>query len=109
LSFFTSLSRERHSFRFTFLDGRFLGNSWASGIALFGGRPYLNGRNQESSSEAIAAYEGIAMFGSVMMKAFGNGASTNPSYNKNAAVACQVFNVGRFLATTEIRSADRYW
>ncbi len=87
----------------------FLGNSWASGIALFGGRPYLNGRNQESSSEAIAAYEGIAMFGSVMMKAFGNGVSTNQSYNKNAAVACQVFNVGRFLATTEIRSADRYW
>lgn len=44
----------------------YLGNSWASGIALFGGRPYLNGRNQESSSEAIAAYEGMAMFGSVM-------------------------------------------
>lgn len=94
---------------FTFMDGRFLGNSWASGIALFGSRPYLNGRNQESSSEAIAAYEGVAMFGSVMMKAFGNGVSTNQSYNENAQVACQIFNVGRFLATTEIRSADRYW
>lgn len=23
--------------------------------------------------------------------------------------ACQIFNIGRFLATTEIRSADRYW
>lgn len=88
---------------------RYLGNSWASGIALFGGRPYLNGRNQESSSEAIAAYEAIAMFGSVMMKAYGNGQSLNPSDNENAYTACQIFNIGRFLATTEIRSADRYW
>ncbi|KAL3792976.1 hypothetical protein HJC23_010989 [Cyclotella cryptica] len=87
----------------------YLGNSWASGIALFGGRPYMNGRNQESSSEAIAAYEGIAMFGSVMMKAFGNGKSPRQSDNDNAYTACQVFNIGRFLATTEIRSADRYW
>lgn len=88
---------------------RYLGNSWASGIALFGGRPYLNGRNQESSSEAIAAYEGIAMYGSVMMKAFGNGKSSNESDNENAHTACHIFNIGRFLATTEIRSADRYW
>lgn len=119
----------------------YLGNSWASGIALFGGRPYLNGRNQESSSEAIAAYEGMAMFGSVMvciphfnlmtsscynfsltllifspiiaqtiqMKSFGNGKSTSQSDNENAYTACQIFNIGRFLATTEIRSADRYW
>jgi len=87
----------------------YLGNSWASGIALFGGRPYLNGRNQESSSEAIAAYEGIAMFGSVMMKSFGNGKSTNKSDNINASTACRIFNIGRFLAATEIRSADRYW
>lgn len=91
------------------MASRFLGNSWASGIALFGNRPYLNGRNQESSSEAIAAYEGIAMFGSVMMKAFGNGVSSNQSDNDNANTAWQIFNIGRFLATTEIRSADRYW
>ena len=51
---------------------------------MFGGRPYLNGRNQESSSEAIAAYEGIAMYGSVMMKAFGNGRSATESDNENA-------------------------
>ena len=87
----------------------YLGNSWASGIATIGGRPYLNGRNQESSSEAIAAYEAVSMFGSVMMKAFGNGVSTDESYNKNANVACQIFNIGRFLTATEIRSADRYW
>jgi hypothetical protein len=87
----------------------YLGNSWASGIALFGGRPYLNGRNQESSSEAIAAYEAVAMYGSTMMKAFGNGKSISASDNEAAYTACQVFNIGRFLATTEIRSADRYW
>jgi len=88
----------------------YLGNSWASGIALFGARPYLNGRNQESSSEAIAAYEGIAMFGSVMMKSFGNGKSAiSQSDNENAYTACRIFNIGRFLAATEIRSADRYW
>lgn len=87
----------------------YLGNSWASGIALVGTRPYSNGRNQESSSEAIAAYEGIAMYGSVMMKAFGNGKSDSESDNKNAFTACRVFNIGRMLASTEISSADRYW
>ncbi len=123
----SSLLNRRHS-----LLDRYLGNSWASGIALYGGRPYLNGRNQESSSEAIAAYEGIAMYGSTMMKAFGNGKSTNQAWNENAYTACQIFNLGRFLATTEyvqvaicmlsltcaslisisikrVRSADRYW
>ena len=87
----------------------YLGNSWASGIALFGSRPYLNGRNQESSSEAISAYEAIAMYGSVMMKAWGNSRSAKQSDNENAITACRIFNIGRFLCTTEIRSADRYW
>lgn len=45
----------------------YLGNSWANGIPVIGGQPYLNGRNQESSSEAIAAYEGVALFGSAMV------------------------------------------
>jgi endo-1,3(4)-beta-glucanase len=40
------------------------GSSWASGIAV----SPLNGRNQESSSEAIAAYEGIALFGNEMVR-----------------------------------------
>ena len=39
------------------------GNSWASGIPL----PYPNGRNQESSSEAIAAYEAVTLFGNEMV------------------------------------------
>lgn len=41
------------------------GHSWASGITA---EPYFNGRNQESSSEAIAAYEAIALFGKVMVR-----------------------------------------
>lgn len=40
------------------------GHSWASGVV----PPYLNGRNQESSSEAIAAYEAVALYGSVMVR-----------------------------------------
>lgn len=42
----------------------FQGSSWASGI---GSPPVLNGRDQESSSEAVAAYEGVALFGSAMV------------------------------------------
>jgi hypothetical protein len=32
----------------------YLGSSWALGIATLGGKPYLNGRNQESSSESVS-------------------------------------------------------
>ena len=41
----------------------FQGHSWASGIAMV----FSNGKNQESSSEAIAAYEGIALYGMAMV------------------------------------------
>jgi endo-1,3(4)-beta-glucanase len=42
------------------------GHSWASGIAV----TVLNGKNQESSSESIAAYEAVALYGSVMVSIF---------------------------------------
>lgn len=42
------------------------GHSWASGIAT---APH-NGRNQESSSEAIMAYEAVALYGMVMVRSF---------------------------------------
>eukprot|EP00586_Coscinodiscus_wailesii_P005383 CAMPEP_0172487124 /NCGR_PEP_ID=MMETSP1066-20121228/16032_1 /TAXON_ID=671091 /ORGANISM="Coscinodiscus wailesii, Strain CCMP2513" /LENGTH=1237 /DNA_ID=CAMNT_0013253525 /DNA_START=99 /DNA_END=3809 /DNA_ORIENTATION=- len=80
----------------------YLGNSWASGIATVGGRPYLNGRNQESSSESIAAYEGVGLFGKVMEKAFVDDA-------KNRAVARHISNLGQLMTAMELRSADRYW
>ena len=40
------------------------GSSWASGVPL---PSYLNGKNQESSSEAIAAYESVALYGQTMV------------------------------------------
>ena len=69
----------------------------------------MNGRNQESSSEAIAAYEAIAMYGAVMVEAWGGGRSSDPSDTKNAFRASRVRDLGRLLTATELRSADRYW
>jgi endoglucanase Acf2 len=40
------------------------GSSWASGINF---PPLMNGRNQESTSESIAAYEAVALYGKVMV------------------------------------------
>lgn len=47
---------------------RYLGFSWASGIVTIQGKPYPNGRNQESASEAIAAYEAVALYGESMVR-----------------------------------------
>ena len=86
----------------------FLGSSWASGLGLINGGPYPNGRNQESSSEAIAAYEAVALFGSTMYYGFSSAASTEAD-NTNAATAASVRDMGRLLMATELRSADTYW
>ena len=43
----------------------YLGNSWAAGLMSAELSPH--GREQESSSEAIAAFEGIALLGNVMV------------------------------------------
>ena len=44
----------------------YLGNSWAAGLMSMELSPH--GREQESSSEAIAAFEGIALYGSAMVR-----------------------------------------
>ena len=80
----------------------YLGNSWASGIVGF-----ANGRNQESSSEAIAAYEAISLFGTIMVANWAKDADS-ASIGK-AKKARLIKNVGRILTATEVRSADRYW
>ena len=49
---------------------RYLGFSWASGVVTLSGKPYPNGRNQESSSEAIAAYEGVALYGEALVRLY---------------------------------------
>jgi Glycosyl hydrolase family 81 C-terminal domain len=42
------------------------GHSWASGIAVV----FLNGKNQESSSESISAYEAIALYGRALVRRY---------------------------------------
>ena len=74
------------------------GNSWANGIGVI----FLNGMNQESSSEAIASYEAVALFGKTMMNVFAD--STD-----NMQVAEEIYKVGLMLTATELRSARRYY
>lgn len=81
----------------------YLGNSWAGGIA----RSYFNGRNQESSSESIAAYEAISLYGSVMADVWSR--DNQDGSKAKAAVSRHIREVGRLLTATELRSADRYW
>lgn len=79
----------------------FQGHSWASGMIR---PPPLNGRNQESSSEAIAAYEAVTLFGSTMGEIFS-------SSNDHAQLlkARRIALSGKVLLATEIRSVKRYW
>jgi endo-1,3(4)-beta-glucanase len=76
------------------------GSSWASGITM----PVPNGKNQESSSEAIAAYEAVALYGQVMKEIWQE--DNNDGY---AATSQQIADVGRLLTGTEVASARRYW
>jgi len=77
------------------------GSSWASGISY---PAFLNGKNQESTSEAIAAYEGVALFGQVMNEIW-----QQEQHARYAAISKQIADVGRLLAGTELVSAKRYW
>ena len=79
----------------------FLGSSWASGIMSAETSPH--GRDEESSSEAIAAYEAVTLFGSVMADIFAKGK------DPRASVAATVRDAGQLLASTEIHATNRYW
>lgn len=81
----------------------YLGFSWASGIVTIQGNPYPNGRNQESSSEAISAYEAVALYGDVSAKAFSGVDS------EKYGSALRMRDMGRLLLATEVRSARTYW
>lgn len=79
----------------------FKGHSWASGIT----EPlFPNIMNQESSSEAIAAYEAVALFGKVMAANFEASGDA-----EKVGVAENIRNVGLVLTATEIRSTQQYW
>ena len=78
----------------------YLGNSWAAGLMSMELSPH--GREQESSSEAIAAFEGVALFGAAMMNAFKDDA-------ENLESARMVRNLGEFLTSMEVEATDRFW
>jgi endo-1,3(4)-beta-glucanase len=85
----------------------YLGFSWASGIVTQQGMPNPNGRNEESSSEAIAAYEAVALYGDVANYNFDQ--STKLIDKTKAENAKRIRDMGRLLLATEIRSANTYW
>eukprot|EP00584_Thalassiosira_punctigera_P026587 CAMPEP_0172577776 /NCGR_PEP_ID=MMETSP1067-20121228/138400_1 /TAXON_ID=265564 ORGANISM="Thalassiosira punctigera, Strain Tpunct2005C2" /NCGR_SAMPLE_ID=MMETSP1067 /ASSEMBLY_ACC=CAM_ASM_000444 /LENGTH=1128 /DNA_ID=CAMNT_0013370467 /DNA_START=246 /DNA_END=3632 /DNA_ORIENTATION=- len=78
----------------------YLGNSWAAGLMSMELSPH--GREQESSSEAIASFEGIALFGSVMMNVFAED-------DDKLVSARLVRNVGELLTAMEVSAANRFW
>ncbi|KAG5178337.1 hypothetical protein JKP88DRAFT_188690 [Tribonema minus] len=82
----------------------YLGSSWALGIATLGGVPYANGRNEESSSEAVNAYDAVALYGHQMAKVFARAGDM-----ARANTASHVRDTGRMLSAMEIRSAQVYW
>ena len=77
------------------------GHSWASGLTepMFG-----NIMNQESTSEAVMAYEAVALFGKAMTTIFQDAGDTD-----KASVAKMMHNIGLTLTATEIRSTQKYW
>jgi endo-1,3(4)-beta-glucanase len=79
----------------------YLGSSWASGIMSAETSPH--GRDQESSSEAIAAYEAVALYGSVMSEIFGK------TQDSRLPLALTVREAGQVLVATEIHATNRYW
>ena len=85
----------------------YLGFSWASGIVTALGLPYPNGQNQESSSEAISAYEAVALYGKQMELIFKY--STLPEDVANFQISQRISDMGRLLCATEARSAKTYW
>ncbi len=72
---------------YTYLRNKdwFVGHSWASGLYEFG-----DGRNQESSSEAVNAWYSLYLYGLAIGDA-------------------RIRDLGRLMLATEIRSTQRYW
>eukprot|EP01127_Copromyxa_protea_P021544 TRINITY_DN7440_c0_g1_i1.p1 TRINITY_DN7440_c0_g1~~TRINITY_DN7440_c0_g1_i1.p1 ORF type:complete len:714 (+),score=65.55 TRINITY_DN7440_c0_g1_i1:26-2143(+) len=61
------------------------GHSWAQGLDIS-----QDGKNQESTSESINAYYGVALYG-------------------DAVGSPYIANIGKLLLATEIRSTQKYW
>lgn len=82
----------------------FLGSSWASGMGAANQNP--NGRDQESTSEAINCYEAVALLGQVYAEIFSDNTEQDRA-RQEVAQAMQF--TGRVMMTTEISSAQYYW
>ncbi len=76
----------------------FNGFSWAIGTPLANGNAFFNGRNQESTSEAVFSYYAVALFGKVLRE-----------HGIGGAVAKEIEDVGKHLMSSEIRGAQTYW
>ena len=85
----------------------YIGCSWASGIVTIHGEPYPNGRNQESSSESVAAYEAVALYGDVAASIFQGSANIDDAVLFDNAF--RIRDMGRLLLATEMRTARTYW
>jgi hypothetical protein len=100
---------------------RYMGFSWANGIIPLN----LNGRNEESSSEAIAAYEAVALLGRVIVQVFNEDSVDDKDWR---ARGTRMWTMGRLLcgslhltvislfvteccsfSATELRSTKLYW
>lgn len=60
--------------------------------------------NQESTSEAIASYEAVALFGKAMASVFRKNGDV-----EKASKAEMIQNIGMSLTATEVRSTQKYW
>ncbi|MEI5907489.1 glycosyl hydrolase [Bacillus spongiae] len=82
---------DRNDDRFPFLRNfdMYAGHSWASGDAVFNGE-YIDGNNNESSSEGMNAWAGIILWG----EATGNK---------------ELRDLGIYLYTTEMNAINEYW
>lgn len=82
----------------------FVGSSWASGIVPTKWGPDQNGRNQESISEAVNAYDALALYGAEMHRVFGRvGDLAGQETSQN------IRDTGRLLLSTELTAARLYW
>ena len=66
--------------------------------------PFPPGRNQESTSESVAAYEAIALYGDSAANMF-----SGDSEKGLREAALHIKDIGEILLATEIRSAEMYW
>ena len=85
-----------------------MGFSWASGIVTINGKPYPNGRNQESSSEAISAYEAVALYGDVLSTLYST-ESTIPYERALFDAALRIRDMGRLVSLIVKKRFDYFF